>query len=61
MKCSCCGEEVYSHGICSVKGCQNPAKYEGYYEVWDFAGVKTGLMQLRNVCEDHIGVLGVKE
>ena len=57
MKCGCCGEEIYSHGMCSVHDCKNGAQFEGYYEVCDFAGIKTGLIQLRRVCEDHKTIL----
>ncbi|MFA5715400.1 MAG: hypothetical protein WC998_06655 [Candidatus Paceibacterota bacterium] len=60
MKCSQCEEEVYSHGMCQIEGCKNPATHEGWYEVRDFAGITTGLMQRRKVCEDHICMLGMK-
>lgn len=57
MKCGCCGEEVYSNGICCVKGCNNGAKYEGWIDKVDFSGNKVGSAFLGKVCEEHRKVL----
>lgn len=38
---------------CEVDGCKNDADFEGWYRVFDFAGQKTGLIQRRQVCEQH--------
>jgi hypothetical protein len=56
LKCNCCGEGMYFHGMCQVHGCQNSAEVEGWYESRDFAGCPTGYMRLIKVCSDHKNV-----
>ena len=53
MKCGCCGQDVYTNGICQVHGCKNDAEFEGWYENKDFSGTKTGYSRLVKVCSDH--------
>lgn len=43
--------------MCEVDGCYNDAEYEGYWRVKDFAGIPTGLIQLRKVCPLHKSLL----
>ena len=38
---------------CEVSGCRNHAAYEGWWQVTDFSGNKTGMVQKRKVCEKH--------
>ena len=42
---------------CEVPGCLREAEYEGWYSVRDFAGMKTGLIQRRQVCAQHVSIL----
>ncbi len=57
MKCSCCGHDVTTNGVCQVQGCTNEAKYEGYSENRDFSGNTTGSMILIKVCSNHKAAL----
>jgi hypothetical protein len=42
---------------CEVSGCLGYVEYEGWWQVTDFTGNKTGMIQKRKVCKDHVGVL----
>lgn len=59
MKCPNCNHEFEPEELprCEVMDCTNLAMYEGWYRVKDFAGLPTGVIQKRMVCETHKSLL----
>ena len=57
MKCNCCGQEVFTNGVCCVENCSNEAEFEGWIERKDFSGNPVGSMFRGRVCREHKGVL----
>lgn len=54
--CTNCGH-VEIEDKCEVQGCTSEAKYEGWYRSRDCAGISTGLIQRRRVCDKHTSLL----
>lgn len=53
--CPCCGQPKPDHEPkCEVQGCQNIGIWEGWYRCKDpLIGTPTGLLQRRQVCDEH--------
>ena len=45
--------EEHNGPTCEVNGCLHLAEWEGWYRCLDIAGLPSGLIQRRCVCEEH--------
>jgi hypothetical protein len=54
-RCPTCGSLCLDNEIdeCEVHGCHEVATWTGWYRQRDGFGIRTGLIQRRNVCNEH--------